>query len=59
MQEDAVLQILENLSRRIETSFYSEYEESKYVIIYKNFRMQIYSQLETVKQSIGQNAMEK
>ena len=29
MQEDAVLQILENLSRRIETSFYSEYEESK------------------------------
>lgn len=29
MKEDAVLQILENLSRRIETSFYSEYEESK------------------------------
>ena len=29
MQEDAVLQILENLSRRIEPSFYSEYEESK------------------------------
>ncbi len=29
MQEDAILQLLENLSRRIDTGFYSEYEESK------------------------------